>query len=85
MPFGDGARQSEQVEIVMNHPIKRLADIEQAAILEALYAHGGNRTAAARALGISVRTIRNKIRLYRELGRLPAEVDVQGSDRASFG
>jgi two-component system, NtrC family, response regulator len=41
-----------------------LADLEKQAILEALQAHGGNRMRAARALGISVRTLRNKLHLY---------------------
>ncbi len=41
-----------------------LRALEQQAIRRGLAATGGNRTAAARALGISVRTLRNKIRLY---------------------
>jgi len=42
-----------------------LADLERLAILRTLTAHGGNRTHAARALGVSVRTLRNKLRAYR--------------------
>jgi DNA-binding NtrC family response regulator len=45
-----------------------LDDLEKQTILEALRTHHGNRTHAARALGISLRTLRNKIRQYREEG-----------------
>ena len=41
-----------------------LRDLERAAIERSLVATRGNRTRASRALGISVRTLRNKIRLY---------------------
>lgn len=41
-----------------------LAEMERRMILRALEMNGGNRTQAARRLGISVRTIRNKIREY---------------------
>jgi two-component system response regulator FlrC len=41
-----------------------LKQIERETIVEALAATSGNRTRAARALGISVRTLRNKIRVY---------------------
>ena len=42
-----------------------LADLERLAIAEALRRVSGNRTHAARLLGISLRTLRNKLRLYR--------------------
>jgi len=42
-----------------------LAEIEKRHILETLAAHNHNRTHAARALGISLRTLRNKLRLYK--------------------
>jgi len=42
-----------------------LAEMEQKLILETLDRVGGNRTQAARILGVSVRTIRNKLRVYR--------------------
>ena len=41
-----------------------LADLEKQHILETLAACSHNRTRAAKALGISVRTLRNKLRLY---------------------
>lgn len=41
-----------------------LAELEQAAIAAAMRRHRGNRVAAARALGVSPRTIFNKLRQY---------------------
>lgn len=41
-----------------------LADLEKQHILETLAACAHNRTRAAKSLGISVRTLRNKLRLY---------------------
>jgi len=49
-------------------PGKTLDDIERNVILEALTYHQGNRTHTARALGISIRTLRNKLADYRRLG-----------------
>jgi transcriptional regulator with GAF, ATPase, and Fis domain len=43
-----------------------LADVERAHILATLERLNGNRTHAAAALGISLRTMRNKLALYRE-------------------
>jgi two-component system response regulator FlrC len=47
-----------------------LADLERMAILEALRRVHGNRTHAARLLGISLRTLRNKLRVLRHTGDL---------------
>ncbi len=41
-----------------------LRELERAAVIRSLEMTGGNRTLASRALGISVRTLRNKIRQY---------------------
>jgi DNA-binding NtrC family response regulator len=41
-----------------------LADMERGAILATLDAHGGNRTQAARELGISLRTLQRKLKEY---------------------
>jgi two-component system response regulator FlrC len=49
-------------------PGKTLDDIERNVILEALTYHQGNRTHTARALGISIRTLRNKLADYRSTG-----------------
>ena len=45
-----------------------LADIEREAILETLAATGGNKTEAARRMGVSARTLSNKMKLWRQLG-----------------
>ncbi len=49
-------------------PGKTLEDIERYVILEALEYHNGNRTHTAKALGISIRTLRNKIADYKTIG-----------------
>jgi transcriptional regulator with PAS, ATPase and Fis domain len=45
----------------------RLEDLEWAAIENALLAHGGNRTQAARSIGISVRTLQRKLKEPRDI------------------
>lgn len=47
---------------------KKLADLEREAILCTLEATRGNKTEAARRLGVTARTLSNKMRLWRELG-----------------
>ncbi len=47
---------------------RTVADVERDLILQTLRHYGGNRTQAADILGISVRTLRNKIRQYLEEG-----------------
>jgi two-component system response regulator FlrC len=49
-------------------PGRTLHDIERHVILDALEYHQGNRTHTAKALGISIRTLRNKLAEYRVLG-----------------
>ena len=48
-----------------------IAELERQAIRAALLQTGGNRTQAAACLGISIRTLRNKLQEYREGGNLP--------------
>jgi len=50
------------------NPGQTLDDIERSVILEALQYHHGNRTHTAKALGISIRTLRNKLADYRRIG-----------------
>jgi DNA-binding NtrC family response regulator len=45
-----------------------LADLEREAILCTLEATRGNKTEAARRLGVTARTLSNKMKLWRELG-----------------
>jgi DNA-binding NtrC family response regulator len=49
-------------------PIMNLAEMEKQAIQAALRQTDGNRTQAATALGISIRTLRNKLQEYRDSG-----------------
>ncbi|OAG28159.1 sigma-54-dependent transcriptional regulator [Thermodesulfatator autotrophicus] len=49
-------------------PLKPLREVEREMIMKALRAANGNRTRAAEMLGISVRTLRNKLQIYREAG-----------------
>lgn len=46
----------------------RLSDVERGLIIETLRHHDGNRVHAARTLGLSIRTIRNKINIYTRRG-----------------
>ncbi|WP_299711155.1 helix-turn-helix domain-containing protein [Tardiphaga sp.] len=46
---------------LVGSPIK---DIERDLILETLIENGGNRTTSARCLGVSIRTLRNRIAHY---------------------
>ena len=52
------------------HPLanRPLADIEREAILATLECTGGNKTEAARRLGVSARTLSNKMKLWRRIG-----------------
>jgi len=47
---------------------KTIAEVEKDLILNTLSDNGGNRTKASKVLGITVRTLRNKLKEYREAG-----------------
>lgn len=47
---------------------RRLAEVERDLILDTLAHCLGNRTQSAAVLGISIRTLRNKLKLYSEAG-----------------
>jgi two-component system response regulator FlrC len=49
-------------------PTGSIWEMERGLILRTLERHGGNRTHAAKELGISIRTMRNKLREYRQMG-----------------
>lgn len=57
-----------------------LDDVERIMIRKALEKHNGNRIKASRQLGISVRTLRNKLRQYRDEQKLVNDSDVNVSD-----
>jgi len=62
--FGQGLEETEEETA----DIRPLAELEKRAIIRALDRCEGNRTHAAKLLGISLRTLRNKINRYREDG-----------------
>jgi DNA-binding NtrC family response regulator len=75
-----GVRQDEHNSapaspIILSDEIATMENVEMACILNALRVHHGNRTHAARALGISIRNIRNKIALYKAEGLQVPEAD----------
>ncbi len=55
-------------QMILSDEILPMEEVEKSCILNALRVCGGNRTHAAKALGISLRTMRNKIKAYRESG-----------------
>jgi DNA-binding NtrC family response regulator len=59
--------------------VLRLDELEKQAIRAALRQTGGNRTQAAEALGISIRTLRNKLQEYREAGD-PIDAGVESAE-----
>ncbi len=59
--------------------VLRLDELEKQAIHAALRQTGGNRTQAATALGISIRTLRNKLQEYREAGD-PADAGLESTE-----
>ncbi len=63
--WGDDGGSSRQV--TLNEPLS-VREMERQLIMRTLVETGGNRTRAAEHLGISVRTLRNKLKEYREAG-----------------
>ena len=62
-------KQNEVSEDGMGGAVGRtIADVEQELILKTLQDVAGNRTKAAEILGITVRTLRNKLNEYRDMG-----------------
>ncbi|MCB9834122.1 MAG: sigma-54-dependent Fis family transcriptional regulator [Planctomycetes bacterium] len=53
-----------------------IAEMERRLILGTLRKTGGNKTEASKILGVTARTLSNKLRLYRERGELPGAVGV---------
>jgi DNA-binding NtrC family response regulator len=66
-------RPNEVVPLLIGSTV---GEIERELVLQTLARCDGNRTRAARVLGVSVRTLRNKIRLYSTHGiDVPAHID----------
>ena len=61
MPAAMSRAANEVVPLLIGTP---LSEIERELIVQTLLRCSGNRTHAAKLLGMSVRTLRNKIRLY---------------------
>ncbi|MDP3072412.1 MAG: sigma-54 dependent transcriptional regulator [Opitutaceae bacterium] len=76
---GDGAGQGPQVFTDDAGQVLRLDALEKQAIRVALRQTAGNRTQAATALGISIRTLRNKLQEYREAGE-PIDVEAESAE-----
>lgn len=66
--FSDADPTLDQTSSGANPKLSTIDDMERHMILEALGETGNNQQAAADKLGISARTIRNKLRKYREDG-----------------
>jgi DNA-binding NtrC family response regulator len=83
-PFsGSGSvaqKAREAADEAINLVGKTVAEVEQDLILDTLDHCLGNRTHAANILGISIRTLRNKLKLYSEHG---AAIPAPGESRAA--
>ena len=72
---GGGAEAIDPGELDMDHPAfqeaianRSMADVERVAILSTLARTGGNKTEAARRLGLTARTLSNKMKIWRHAG-----------------
>ena len=72
MSHQDQAQVRTQFDIEP-HVGRRLEDVERELILKTLARCGGNRTWASDILGISIRTLRNKLLRYEDEGNTPAK------------
>jgi two-component system response regulator FlrC len=64
---GGGAESCSIEPVSQGGPVSSLKDMEKELIVRTLRKTGGNRTHAAKILGISVRTLRNKLHEYSDL------------------
>ena len=67
-PTAVSAETGEEVDITAYLANRPIADIEREAILATLDATGGNKSEAARRLGVTARTLSNKMKLWRQMG-----------------
>ena len=61
---------ADQLEVVRQLVGHTIAEVECELIIETLANQRGSRTKAAKLLGISIRTLRNKIHEYDERGKI---------------
>lgn len=66
--LGNSEQPTEQIEISESLLKLPLDEIERRIIMMQLIRNNGNKTAAAETLGVTSRTLRNKIERYRKLG-----------------
>jgi DNA-binding NtrC family response regulator len=94
-PWGDATPAVDEAPPMLQEPVAaaapaappvtgeggvlRLDELEKQAIRAALKQTGGNRTQAANALGISIRTLRNKLQEYRDAGD-PVDAGIESAD-----
>ncbi|BAI80310.1 two-component, sigma54 specific, transcriptional regulator [Deferribacter desulfuricans SSM1] len=64
----EDSKEPEKISFTNTLKNRSIADVEKELILNTLKDVGGNRTKAAEILGITVRTLRNKLKEYREQG-----------------
>ncbi|PHR60050.1 MAG: sigma-54-dependent Fis family transcriptional regulator [Robiginitomaculum sp.] len=76
--MGGGLIPPAMISDAISHVGQTVATVEQGLILDTLEHCMGNRTHAANILGISIRTLRNKLKLYSQSG---VEVPLPGDHR----
>jgi DNA-binding NtrC family response regulator len=80
-PRGDMAPDRDDAALPTQELVGRtVADVERELIIDTLYHCLGNRTHAANILGISIRTLRNKLKQYNDEG---VKVPLPGEARAT--
>ena len=72
---GDSELSVDEIEAVRRLVGHSIAIVERELIRETLVRRGGNRTHAATVLGISIRALRNKIRIYRDVREVSSETE----------
>jgi two-component system, response regulator FlrC len=81
-PCGLTAVDRDCIKQLIGH---RLAIVEREFILQTLKSHRGNRTRAADLLGISIRSLRDRIRNYRSQGQDVPAPESAGAPTAAEG
>ncbi len=69
----DGTTEQTNQTDQSAHSIKTIEELERKHILDAIERHNGNRTKAAKELGISVRTLYYRLSRYKTLDRIEAK------------